>query len=235
MSWYLRVCVPSEDSEQFSHPRFDLRRITEFLTARCASSHNSDQTARMRSLIRVVAGRKVDSQESKVSPADELCSYLVAHIFERLMRNRSLVLDIHYICIGHREPIVTGLLIGAKKCREAWGSYFVEGGLWLVNNKDELKLIILIWRKKCLFVIFWLFQRNKCFCVCLLEPKEEVGKLQSFKFWYLSIEGLLHSASKKSLKVLVMVVFFLVYFAMLSLGFELKQNLEALPYPEMNP
>ena len=27
--------------------------------------------------------------------------------------------------IGHREPIVTGLLIGAKKCREARGSYFV--------------------------------------------------------------------------------------------------------------
>ena len=28
---------------------------------------------------------------------------------------------------------------------------------------------------------------------------------------------------------------FLVHFAMLSLGFELKQNLEAQPYPEMNP
>ena len=27
--------------------------------------------------------------------------------------------------IGHSEPIVTGLLIGAKKCREARGSYFV--------------------------------------------------------------------------------------------------------------
>ena len=26
---------------------------------------------------------------------------------------------------GHSEPIVTGLLIGAKKCREARGSYFV--------------------------------------------------------------------------------------------------------------
>ena len=71
--------------------------------------------------------------------------------------------------------------------------------------------------------------------MCLLEPKEEVVKLQSFYFWYLPIEGLLHSASKKPQKVLVMVVFFLVYFAMLSLGFELKQNLEAQPYPEMNP
>ena len=71
--------------------------------------------------------------------------------------------------------------------------------------------------------------------MCLLEPKEEVVKLLSFNFWYLPVEGLLHSASKKSLKVLVMVVFFLVYFAMLSLGFELKQNLEAQPYPEMNP
>ena len=26
---------------------------------------------------------------------------------------------------GHSEPIVTGLLIGAKKCREARGSFFV--------------------------------------------------------------------------------------------------------------
>ena len=33
----------------------------------------------------------------------------------------------------------------------------------------------------------------------------------------------------------MMVVFFLVYFAVLSLVFELKQNLEAQPYPEMNP
>ena len=30
---------------------------------------------------------------------------------------------------GHREPIVTGLLIGAKKCKEARGSYFVQGDL----------------------------------------------------------------------------------------------------------
>ena len=29
------------------------------------------------------------------------------------------------LCVGHSEPIVTGLLIGAKKCREARGSYFV--------------------------------------------------------------------------------------------------------------
>ena len=72
-------------------------------------------------------------------------------------------------------------------------------------------------------------------CVCLLEPNEEVVKLQSFNFWHLPIEGLLHSASKTSQKVLVMVVFFLFYFAVLSLVFELKQNLEAQPYPEMNP
>ena len=32
---------------------------------------------------------------------------------------------IHLSHIGQREPVVTGLLIGAKKCREAWGSYFV--------------------------------------------------------------------------------------------------------------
>ena len=50
----------------------------------------------------------------------------------------------------------------------------------------------------------------------------------------LPIEGLLHSTSKKSQKVLVTVVFFLIYFAVLILVFELKQNLEAQPYPEMN-
>ena len=61
------------------------------------------------------------------------------------------------------------------------------------------------------------------------------GKIAKFQFWYLQTEWLLHLASKKSQKVLVMVVFFLVYFAVLSLVFELKQNLEAQPYPEMNP
>ena len=44
--------------------------------------------------------------------------------------------------------------------------------------------------------------------MCLLEPKEEVMKLQNFNFWYLPVEGLLHSTSKKSQKVLVTVVFF---------------------------
>ena len=72
-------------------------------------------------------------------------------------------------------------------------------------------------------------------CVCLLDPNEEVVKLQSFNFWHLPIDGLLHSASKTSQKVLVMMVFFLFYFAVLSLVFELKQNLEAQPYPEVNP
>ena len=70
--------------------------------------------------------------------------------------------------------------------------------------------------------------------MCLLEPKEEVVKLQSLNFLFLPIEGLLQSASKKSQKVLVTVVFFLIYFAVLSLVFELKQNLEAQQYPEMN-
>ena len=59
------------------------------------------------------------------------------------------------------------------------------------------------------------------------------GEFAKFLF-LIPAKGLLHSASKKPQKVLVMVVFFLVYFAMLSLGFELKQNLEAQPYPEMN-
>ena len=61
------------------------------------------------------------------------------------------------------------------------------------------------------------------------------GEIAKFQFLIPANCWLLHSASKKCLKVLVMVVFFLVYFAMLSLGFELKQNLEAQPYPEMNP
>ena len=61
------------------------------------------------------------------------------------------------------------------------------------------------------------------------------GEIAKFQFLILPIEGLLHSASKKSQKVLVMVVFFLVYIAVLSLVFELKQNLEAQPYPKMNP
>ena len=60
------------------------------------------------------------------------------------------------------------------------------------------------------------------------------GEIAKFQFLILPIEGLL-LFSKKSLKVLVIVVFFLVYFAMLSLGFELKQNLEVQRYPEMNP
>ena len=67
--------------------------------------------------------------------------------------------------------------------------------------------------------------------------KRRSSEIAKFQFWYLPIEGLLHSASKKSQKMLVTVVFFffLIYFAVLNQVFELKQNLEAQPYPEMNP
>ena len=58
------------------------------------------------------------------------------------------------------KNVLTGLLIGAKKCRKAQGSYFVQGDMRLVNNEDKLKLIILIGRSQ-----------NK-----------EVVKLQSFNF-----------------------------------------------------
>ena len=88
----------------------------------------------------------------------------------------------------------------------------------------------------------WLFQRNKCFRLVLLGPNEEVVKFKNFNVWYLIIEGLLHSASKKSQKVLVTVVCFcfclfiylFIYFAVLSLVFELKHNLEAQQYPKKN-
>ena len=65
--------------------------------------------------------------------------------------------------------------------------------------------------------------------------KRRSGEIAKFQFLIPANLGLLHSASKKSQKVLVMVVFFLVNFAVLSLVFELKQNLEAQPYPEINP
>ena len=104
-----------------------------------------------------------------------------------------------------------------------------------MNNKDEYKLIILICRKKYLCVISWLFQRNKYFYLCLLEPKERVGIFHVFNFWYLPMEGLLHPASKTSLKVLVIVLLFLyINLAVLCLVFELKKKLEALVYPKMN-
>ena len=51
-----------------------------------------------------------------------------------------------------------------------------------------------------------------------------------FDSW--QVEGLLLSASKKFQKVLVSVVFFLIYYALLSLVFKLEQGLEAQTYPE---
>ena len=69
--------------------------------------------------------------------------------------------------------------------------------------------------------------------MCLLEPKEEVVKLQRFNVWYLPIEAFPHSASKKSQKVLVTVVYFFVYFAVLSLGWiKIKFRGPAIPWSE---
>ena len=58
------------------------------------------------------------------------------------------------------------------------------------------------------------------------RAKKKSGEI-AFNFRYLLTEGLLHSASKKSKKVLMTVVFFLIYFAALSLVFEFKENLES--------
>ena len=52
------------------------------------------------------------------------------------------------------------------------------------------------------------------------------GDISKVIVLYLSIQDLLHSASKKSQEVLVSVVFFLIYFAVLSL--------ELQPCPEKN-
>ena len=71
--------------------------------------------------------------------------------------------------------------------------------------------------------------------MCLLEPKEEVVKLKISIFDNCQLRGCYIQPPKKPQKVLVMVVFFHVYIAVISLVFELKQNLEAKPYPEMNP
>ena len=146
------------------------------------------------------------------------------------VRNQQISRENLIIGQGHREPILSGL-ISELIVSGLRGSHFIQGRLWLVNNKDEL--IILNWRKECLFVILWLFQRNKWLRLCLLEPKEVV-KFQNFSFWYLSIEGLLHihSAFKNSQRALVLVVFFRIHFAVLSLVFKLKHSLGAQPSPE---
>ena len=75
------------------------------------------------------------------------------------------------------------------------------------------------------FLIF--FQRNKCFCLCLLGPNEEVVKFQKF-IYFIPFNGEVArmSLQKKSQKVLMTVVFYFsfIYLAMLCLIFELKQT-----------
>ena len=61
--------------------------------------------------------------------------------------------------------------------------------------------------------------------------KRKSGEFVKFQFLIPAKWGV---ATFSLQKVLVTVVFFLIYFAELSLVFELKQNLEAQPYPEMN-
>ena len=66
--------------------------------------------------------------------------------------------------------------------------------------------------------------------------KRRSGEIAKFQFFETCrLRGVLHSAAKKSQKVPVMVLFFFVYFAVLSLILELKQTLEARAYSEMNP
>ena len=77
-----------------------------------------------------------------------------------------------------------------------------------------------------MFVCNFLIVSKKYVSVCVFAgAKWRSGEIKSFNFWHMPIEGLLHSASETSQKALVMVVFFLFYFAVLSLVFELKQNL----------
>ena len=60
------------------------------------------------------------------------------------------------------------------------------------------------------------------------------AKRTSGEISVISFNTCVHSATKKSLKTLVTVVFSFIYFAVQNLVFELKQNLEAKPYSEMN-
>ena len=75
----------------------------------------------------------------------------------------------------------------------------------------------------------------------MLEPKEEVVKLQ-FQFLIPANSGVatfsLQKVPESAGDSGVFFYFFYFFFfccAVLSLVFELKQNLEAQPYPEMNP
>ena len=70
------------------------------------------------------------------------------------------------------------------------------------------------------------------FLFVFAEAKRSSGEIS--KSQYLMSVKLLHSASKRSQKSLMSVVFCLIYFAVLSLVLNLKQSLEAQPYPEKN-
>ena len=63
--------------------------------------------------------------------------------------------------------------------------------------------------------------------------KRRSGELSKFQF-LIPWGGVATFSLKTPQKVLVTMVCFLIYFAVLSLVFELKQNLEAQPYPKMN-
>ena len=51
--------------------------------------------------------------------------YLRGNRAKKVMEIYVKLVEIMHCLLGHSEPIVAGLLIGAKKCREARGSYFV--------------------------------------------------------------------------------------------------------------
>ena len=79
-----------------------------------------------------------------------------------------------------------------------------------------------------------MFQRNKCFCWCILEPKEKVLKFQKiFENCQLRV---CYIQSPQCQTLLVSVVFFLIYFATLSLVFILKKKNKVWNHIlEMNP
>ena len=110
----------------------------------------------------------------------------------------------------------------ADWCKKGRGSYFILGGLWLVNNEDELNSLFYFEEQKCLCLISWLFQSNQYFCL-RLETNEEVMKLKKSAFDTCKLRGCYIQPPKALRKCWCRWCFFLVYFARLSLVFKSRQ------------
>ena len=87
-------------------------------------------------------------------------------------------------------------------------------------------------KNKCLLVVSWLFQRNKCLCLCLLEPEEQVVNFQSFNVWYLPNWGVATFSLQKVQENAGDNGFF-SFFAVLILVFELKFGSPAIPWKDL--